>query len=510
MVSGNLSWPLAHAVGVHGDRPAVIEGGRRMTYRELGDRVARLGGALDGLDVPAGGFVGVLAGNTSAHLECWLGVPAYGRVINSLNYRLALGELEFMIDDSHTRVLVTDDERLEVALALRDRCESLQHVIHAGHEPTADDCVAYEALLDRAPATPPDIPGDTLAAISYTGGTTGRPKGVMLSHANLVANAKHFLITDALTADDRYAHASPLFHVAGSTMVFCVTWAGGAHVMLGRFDVPRLVAAIERDGATVVVLVPTMIQMLLEHLEQHAADLSSLRLLHYAAAPMPERLLERAMRALPCDFVHGYGMTEAAPGVTYLSAHDHHRGRHLRSVGHAIPGVQLEIRDPLGQPLPDGEIGEVCVRGPNIMLGYFNRPEATAEVLSEDGWYRSGDAGHLDRGYLYLADRLKDMIVSGGENVYSIEVENVIASHPGVREVAVVARPDERWGERVHAIVVPEPDAQLDADAIVEHCRPHIAGFKIPRSVEFRGESLPRSGAGKVLKARLRAGARSP
>jgi long-chain acyl-CoA synthetase len=498
-------------VQVHGDRSAVIEDERRLTYRELGARVSRLGGALERLGLPPGAFVGTLAGNTAAHLECWLAVPAYGRVINSLNHRLALDELAFMIDDSGTRVLVADDARLDAARDLRERCQALEHIVHAGNDRAPDDCITYEDLLDESePVAPPDLPSETLAAISYTGGTTGLPKGVMLSHGNLVANAKHFLFQDALTPEDRYVHAGPLFHVADSTMVFCVTWAGGTHVMLDRFDLPRLVRAIEQHGATVLVLVPTMIQMLLEHLEQHPADLGSLRLLHYAAAPMPESLLERAMRALPCDFLHGYGMTEAAPGVTYLSPADHRAGRHLRSVGHAIPGVQVEIRDPSDRPPPEGEIGQVCVRGPNVMLGYWNREEATREVLSDDGWYRTGDAGRLDGGYLYLADRLKDMIVSGGENVYSIEVENAIASHPGVHEVAVVARPDERWGERVHAIIVPEEGATLDEAAIVEHCRPRIAGFKLPRSVEFRDEPLPKTGAGKVLKTKLRAPAGEP
>jgi long-chain acyl-CoA synthetase len=511
VVSGSLSWPLQHALQVHGERTAVIDGERRLTYRELGERVSHLGGALERLRVLPGAFVGTLAGNTAAHLECWLAVPAHGRVINSLNHRLALDELAFMVEDSRTRVLVADDARLDVARELRERCGALEHVIHAGSAPCPDDCVAYEALLeDGEPVAPPDLPSETLAAISYTGGTTGLPKAVMLSHGNLVANAKHFLFQDALTPEDRYVHAGPLFHVADSTMVFCVTWAGGTHIMLDRFELPRLVRAIEQHGATVLVLVPTMIQMLLEHLEQHSADLSSVRLLHYAAAPMPERVLERAMRTLPCEFLHGYGMTEAAPGVTYLSPADHRRGRHLRSVGHAIPGVQVQIRDPFDRPLPDGEIGQVCVRGPNVMLGYWNREEATREVLSDDGWYRTGDAGRLDGGYLYLADRLKDMIVSGGENVYSIEVENAIALHPDVREVAVVARPDERWGERVHAIIVPVPGAALDEAAIVAHCRPRIAGFKLPRSVEFRDEPLPKTGAGKVLKTKLRAPAGEP
>ena len=214
------------------------------------------------------------------------------------------------------------------------------------------------------------------------------------------------------------------------------------------------------------------------------------------------------MRGRQCSTISS--PSSSAPGVTYLSPADHRAGRHLRSVGHAIPGVQVEIRDPLDRPLAEGKVGQVCVRGPNVMLGYWNREEATREVLSDDGWYRTGDAGRLDGGYLYLADRLKDMIVSGGENVYSIEVENVIASHPGVREVAVVARPDERWGERVHAIVVPEPGADVDEAAIVEHCRPRIAGFKLPRSVELREEPLPKTGAGKVLKAKLRAPAAEP
>jgi long-chain acyl-CoA synthetase len=511
VVSGSLSWPLQHAVQVHGDRTAVIDADRQLTYRELGERVSLLGGALDRLGLAPGAFVGTLAGNTAAHLESWLAVPAHGRVINSLNHRLAPDELAFMIEDSGTRVLVADDARLEAARDLRERCDALDHVVHAGDAPTPGDCLAYEELLeDSEQAAAPDLPADTLAAISYTGGTTGLPKGVMLSHGNLVANAKHFLFQDALTPEDGYVHAGPMFHVADSTMVFCVTWAGGAHIMLDRFDLPRLVHAIEEQGATVLVLVPTMVQMLLEHLEQHHADLKGLRLLHYAAAPMSESLLERAMRTLPCDFLHGYGMTEAAPGVTYLSPADHRCGRHLRSVGHAIPGVQVEIRGRDDRPLPEGAVGQVCVRGPNVMLGYWNRDEATREVLSDDGWYRTGDAGSLDGGYLYLADRLKDMIISGGENVYSIEVENVIASHPGVREVAVVARPDDRWGERVHAIVVPEAGAALDEAAIVEHCQPRIAGFKLPRSVELRDEPLPKTGAGKVLKAELRAPAAEP
>jgi long-chain acyl-CoA synthetase len=237
-----------------------------------------------------------------------------------------------------------------------------------------------------------------------------------------------------------------------------------------------------------------MIRMLLDHLERHPSGLESLRLLHYAAAPIAPALQRRMIETLACEFIQGYGMTEAAPGLTVLTPEEHRRGEHLGSVGAPMPGVQVEV------DAPDGEVGEVIARGPNIMLGYWNRPEATRAVLGSDGWYRTGDAGYFQDGRLYLVDRLKDMIISGGENVYSIEVEHAIASFPGVQEVAVVARPDERWGERVHAVVV---GAGLDPDAIVAHCRARIGGYKVPRSIELRAEPLPKSGAGKVLKGRL-------
>jgi long-chain acyl-CoA synthetase len=480
-----LAWPLEHGARVHRERAAVVDDRRTLSYAELHERVRRLGGALPALGLPRGAGAGILAGNSAAHLELWFALPAYGRVVNDLNFRLAPDELAFMLSDSAARVLFVDDARLELGRDLCERCGV--RLVHLGEE--------YESLQDAAPAEPPDLPGDTLAAISYTGGTTGRPKGVMLSHANLVVNAKHFMYSDGLRAGDRYLHAGPLFHVADSAMVFCIAWAGGAHVMLERFDVAAFVDAVERHAVTVAVLVPTMIKLLLDHLEEHPTDLASLRLLHYAAAPIAPALQARMMAALQCDFVQGYGMTEAAPGLTVLTPEEHRRGEHLGSVGAPLPGVQIAI------DAPDGEVGEVLARGPNIMLGYWKRPEATREVLGPDGWYRTGDAGYFQDGRLYLVDRLKDMIISGGENVYPVEVERAIASFPGVEEVAVVGRSDERWGERVHAVIV---GAGLDPAEIVAHCRTQIGGYKLPRSFEFRTEPLPKSGAGKVLKGQLR------
>ena len=474
MSEATLAWPLERAARVHADRPAVIDDDGTRTYAELHERVRRIGGALPGLGLARGAFAGVLAANTAAQLELWFALPAYGRVIVSLNWRLAADELAFMVQDSGLRVLFVDDERAELGAELARR--------------TGVRVIALGADIAGEPADPPDLPGDTLAAISYTGGTTGRPKGVMLSHANLLANAHHFLYANALRETDRYLHAGPLFHVADSSMVFCITWAGGAHVMLERFTAERLVDAVMRHRVTVAVLVPTMIKLVLDH---HPAPLPSLRLVHYAAAPIEPALQDRMIATLGCDFVHGYGMTEASPGLTALLPHEH-AGEHRRSVGAPLPAVQIRI---------DDVTGEVLARGPNVMLGYWNQPDATREVLGADGWYRTGDAGYMKEGRLYLLDRLKDMIITGGENVYSVEVERAIASFPGVDEVAVIGVPDDHWGERVHAVIV---GRDLDPDAIVAHCRERIGGYKTPRSIELRDEPLPKSGAGKVLKGQLR------
>lgn len=256
------------------------------------------------------------------------------------------------------------------------------------------------------------------------------------------------------------------------------------------------------------VLVPTMIRMLVDHLEDHPADLTSLRFVHYGASPMSARTLRQAIRAFGCDFIQGYGMTEAGPGVGWLPAEDHqlaldgHHPERLGSAGHAIPGVQLEIRDSDAKRVDDGTIGEVWVRGPNIMVGYHKRPRETEQALTKDGWYRTGDAGYTDAdGYLFLVDRLKDMIISGGENVYSVEVEHAIAAHEAVSEVAVIGLSDELWGERIHAVVVPRAGAALDPDVLLSHCRKLIAGYKVPKTVEIRTEPLPKSGAGEARRS---------
>jgi long-chain acyl-CoA synthetase len=391
-------------------------------------------------------------------------------VIVSLNYRLAPEELRFIAQDAGLAMLITDQD---VDLG----CERVE----------------WEALLSGPPRPPRDLPEDTLAAISYTGGTTGLPKGVMLSHRNLLANAQHNLAATGHRSDQRWLHVCPMFHVAGIANLIACTWVGAEQVLLPRFDAAAVLETIERERITHTVLVPTMLAMLLNAPGAADADLSSLRHVQYAASPISAELQRRVLERLPdCDVAQFYGMTEAAPTVTHLSGEEHRRGgRPLASVGRPVPGVEVDVRD-----------GELWIRGPNVMLGYWNRPEETAAALV-DGWYRSGDLVAEDEdGYLYVVDRAKDMIVSGGENVYSLEVEAALLRHPAVDEAAAFGVPDDRWGEAVHAVVVPR--AEVTEAALLEHCRGVIAGFKVPREIELRSEPLPKSGPGKVLKSRLR------
>jgi long-chain acyl-CoA synthetase len=495
---GDLGWPLRRAAQLYGDSPAVLDGSRSVTYGELSSRVAALRSALADLSVPAGGRVGLLGANSLEHLECWLGVPAAGRVLVDLNFRLTEEELAFIADDCEIEVLIVDSDRLEVGRALRERCPSLRELV------VVDE--GYEELIARPADPPPPVSDEhVLATISYTGGTTGRPKGVMLSHANLLANACHNLIATGHGPSDRWLHVCPMFHVAGTANVFACTWTGSLQVVLPRFDADAVLDAIERESITHTVLVPTMLAMLIEALGRRPRDLSSLRHTQYAASPISAALQRRVLDCFDCDVVQFYGMTEAAPTVTCCTAEDHRGGgARLSSIGAPVVGVETEIRGPDGERLPAGDVGEIWVRGPNVMLGYWRRPDATAAALVE-GWYRTGDAAYAaDDGYLYLVDRLKDMIISGGENVYSVEVEAALADHPAVREAAVFGIPDPRWGEAVHAEVVVDEGSTVSAEELIEHARRRVAGYKIPRTITLRDEPLPRSGAGKILKHLLR------
>lgn len=510
----SLSWALERARLVAAERTAVIDGDVTYDYAELARRVDALGGGLQSLGVGKGDVVGVLALNGHRHLDYWLGVPAVGAVLNDLNFRLSEEELAFIIGDCATVVLAVDDAHLEVGRRLRERCPSLATLLYLGSGPAPDGLVSHDELLGHAPAAPVPVDADDIAGIFYTGGTTGRPKGVLLSHRNLVANAKHVLLAARHTPDERYLHAGPMFHLADGSQTYAVTWIGGVHVFVPGFDADLVGRVVERERVTLLLIVPSMINMFVHNPGTAERDLSSLRLLLYGASPMPDQLQQAAMKLLPCEFSQLYGMTEAAPLLTQCTPEDHRRGAageqpyagRLRSAGAPVIGVQVQVRREDGSRAAPGEVGEIWARGPNIMVGYLNRPEETAAVLDADGWYHSGDAAWADEdGYVYIVDRVKDMIISGGENVYSAEVENVLYTHPDVLEAAVIGVPDDVWGERVHAVVVPRPGTDPSAEDLAAHCRSRLGGFKVPRTVDFRADALPKSGAGKVLKRELRA-----
>ena len=453
--------------------------------------------------------------NSARHFELWFAIPGAAMVLNDLNFRLAPEELRFICDDSQVRVLFVDETFLPVGRQLQDSCELLDQLIWTGVGTDAPEgTLAYETLVETPLGDLPVVQAQDLAAIFYTGGTTGLPKGAMLTHRNITANALHMLVAVQITPADRYLHAGPQFHLADGAMSYSLSWVGGSHVFIPAFDPSATVNALASENVTLSLLVPTMITMTLASGALDGVELNALRLLIYGASPMPAEVQRQAMEGFGCGMAQAYGMTEASPVVTWLDEATHAKGAageepfatRLRSAGAPVVGVRAEVRRSDGSPAPTGEPGEIYIQGPNIMTGYWNRPEETAAALV-DGWYRSGDVAYADSaGYLFVVDRAKDMIISGGENIYSSEVENAVYAHPAVAEAAVFGIPHAEWGETVHAEVVVKSGAELVADDLVDHCRGLIAGYKLPKSVTIRpeGDVLPKSGAGKILKRDLR------
>jgi len=351
--------------------------------------------------------------------------------------------------------------------------------------------------------------GTDLAARFYTGGTTGSPKGVMLSHSGLIMSALSLGALLGLRPSSVHYCGPPLFHIAAGMVIVQLALVGGTHLIIDRFDPATALAAMDKHRVTQALLVPSMIGMVLDRMEQ-GQTLPDLQTVVYGASPIAEALLRRAMAVFPhTRFFQVYGQTELSPAATLLSYEDHilegPLARRLKSAGQAIPCCDVEVTDEAGRPLPQGGVGEIRVRGPNVMLGYWNLPQQTAATLV-NGWCRTGDAGFFDEDrYLYVVDRVKDMIVSGGENVYSAEVENAVAKHSAVHACAVIGIPSERWGEEVHAIVILKEDVSLTVEALRAHCKELIADYKCPRSITIRREPLPHSAVGKVLKSELRA-----
>jgi acyl-CoA synthetase (AMP-forming)/AMP-acid ligase II len=501
-----LTQSLHQSVQQRPDAVYSIFGSRTLTNAEVMDRVSRTAGGLRGLGVATDDRVALLSLNSDKYLQVLLAVAWADAVVVPVNIRWSVKEIAYSLVDSGTKVLVIDDTFLPMLPALRDECPELGEVVYAGESDTPAGTVSLEEMATGTePVADAYRGGDALAGIFYTGGTTGFPKGVMLSHRSLLTAATGSITSGSVAAGGQTLAAAPLFHLAALWQWVKTSISGGTHVIVPSFEPVAVMSTIVKHQITNALLVPTMIQMLVDHPELPNHDLSSLEQLAYGASPISPALLERARTMLPeTGFMQGYGMTETAAIVSLLSDSDHEDPTLRRSAGKAAPHCLVRIVDEQGNEVPRGTVGEIVVRGEHVMTGYWNKPEETAAGL-RDGWLHTGDGGSMDeRGYIFIADRIKDMIISGGENVYSTEVESAVASHAAVAQVAVIGVPDAEWGERVHAVVSLVPGGELTIEELRAHCRSQIAGYKCPRSLDIVTE-FPISGAGKILKRELRA-----
>ena len=485
-------YPLAHilqrAIALYPERAAVIDGASRFSYRHLGDRVS------------------ILDLNSHRYLEGYYACAHGGLAFMPVNSRLAVPELRYVLKDSDARALLFSEPFLPMYEELKG---SLQYAIGLALSKRPSGVHDYEALLKESKAMEQPVATDLdeIMQIYYTSGTTGEPKGVCLTNRNMYAGGLDGVLAMAVTREDSWQHSGPLFHLATSFAVWSMPIVGGAQIAV-HFDPKRAIESIAAHKVTMTSLPGAILGMIADHPD--VKKLSSLRTIIYGGAPTPMGVLRKAAAAFPPALSHAYGITETAGFTTNLKPADHvfddseAQLRRTASAGQATPLIGVRVVDEDGRNVPAGSVGEVVCGGPKIMAGYWRKPEASAAVL-KNGWYHTGDMGSLDdERYLTLVDRKKDMIISGGENVYSVEIENVLSQHPAVLEVAAIGVPDAQWGEAVKAICVLREGAAATAEEIIGFCRGKIAAYKIPKSVDFSKEQLPKTGPGKIAKRRLR------
>jgi len=500
----------------HGPSTAVVEAGTSRSYAEFGARVAAAAASGARAGWSRGQRVAVLAPNTTAFLEAYFAVAGLGAMCVPLNTRLAPAELAWILEDAEAVGLVADTRLVELAHAALATARHAPEVVWSGPDP-APHGERWEAwCTSSAEGWRPAEPGhDEPAHLYYTSGTTGGPKGVVLTHGNVLAHAEAAVLELGLTCDDVWGHFAPLFHLADAWAAFAITLVGGRHVCVPQFDVPTVLDAMERERVTITNLVPTMLNWLVNAEGVAARDFTSLRRILSGGAPIAPQLVRRIMDTFRTEYVQTYGMTETSPYLTLSLLSDEHRAlseaerfRLRAKTGRPFRAVELRVVDENGRPVPpDGtSVGEILARGPTVTPGYWRRPDATAEAFTADGFLRTGDLATLDaHGFLDIVDRKKDVIISGGEKIYSTEVEHRMAEHPAVLEVAVYGEPDDVWGERVRAAVVLRPGHAVAPETLAAFCRERLAGFKVPNAFDFLAE-LPRTGSGKIAKRALRAG----
>ena len=506
----NILYTIRRAAQLFANNQAVVHDSGTVTYGEFHRNAKRAASFLLQHAAP-GERVATLMLNRPEYFELYFATAISGVIIVPLNIRWGLQDFVFSLNDSGATALVVDERFAPLAAGIRKQCPSLQTILYSGDGPAPEGMLDYRAGVAAAPELneirEPE-PND-LAGLFYTSGTTGGPKAAMLSHGNLYANAVSMLLTD-FPESSVYLHAAPMFHLADIASLYLCVMRGTAHAFIKAFDAEECMKAVARFHVTSVTLVPTMISLIVNHPKAREYDLSSLHTVMYGASPMPLALLKRTMALLPdCNFIQAYGMTEMSPVITILEPEDHRRSwpdgpfNPVISAGRPAPGVEARVVDDLDNDVPVGTPGEIIARGASRMLGYWNREEVNNEVL-RGGWMHTGDMGCFDeRGFLYIMDRKKDMIKTGGENVYSPEVEAALVGHPAVLEAAVIGLPHEKWGETIRAVVVLRSGASATEADLIGYCRIHLTHFKCPTSVTFI-EALPKGGTGKVQKNLLR------
>jgi fatty-acyl-CoA synthase len=507
---------LRYAEQQYPDSTAVVCGADRFTYRQFARRAARLAGALRQLGIRPGDRVAFLSTNCHRLLEAYYGVLEAGAILLPLNIRLAAGELAYVLNDSGAKTLFLQGQFLALVDSLRSDLSSVEsfHLLDASPEAGWLSAGNYESLLSQFPPFRADITAfdeNGVAELFYTSGTSAYPKGVMLTHRNIYLHALEASLALHTDVGAVELHTIPLFHANGWGVAHFLTLLGGKHVMLPRFDPPEVFRLIQQERAQLCSLVPTMATALVNCPERVKYDLRSLKRVTIGGAASSPTLVREVEEKLGCTCFSGYGLTETSPVLTIspmkpgLNWTGDDRFVRQASTGYAVPGVEIRVVDAKGNDVPrDGQsVGEIISRGDGIMLGYWGRPEDSAAAL-RGGWFHTGDmATWNDQGYVLIVDRIKDIIVTGGENVSSLEVEKALNAHPAVLELAVIPVRDSRWGEVPKALVVLKPGAKASEDELVEFCRSRLSHYKCPRSIEFL-DALPKTGTGKILKRELR------
>ena len=513
----NIWMTLQKALDLYPQKLAVVDGDRSYTYRQIGERVAGLARYLQKQGIQPEDRISVLEVNSHVYLEIYYAAAGIGAIVNPLNYRLAAREVAFILNDADSCWLIAATRFADVVKGVLNAGVSLEGIIWIGDPPAESyptESHGYEEAIaaGAGDVEPVSVEENQVAHLYYTSGTTGQPKGVMLTHKNVCSHALGTIAELKLVDSDVWGHVAPMFHLADAWATFAITWVGGRHVMIGQFEPEAVMATIQEQQISLSNLIPTMLNLMIKHPRVAEYNFSSLREILSGGAPIAPELVKSIMEILGCDYIQTYGMTETSPYLTFSILKDHLKElppdtqlKYKSKTGRPAIGVDLKVVDESGMPIADDEqqVGEIWVRGDSVTPGYWNRPEETAKAFT-DGWLHTGDLATLDsEGYVNIVDRKKDMIVTGGENVYSTEVENVLYMHPKILEAAVFGVPDEKWGEAVSAAVVLRTDETASADDIIAFCKERQASYKAPKNIVFLDE-LPKTGSGKIYKKGLR------